>query len=41
MASPLRPWAIVIGKMVASLTHLAVLIIASLPIIMLACHSVA
>ncbi len=36
LASPLRPWAIVIGKMVASLTHLAVLIIASLPIIMLA-----
>ena len=36
LASPLRPWAIVIGKLVASLTHLAVLIIASLPIIMLA-----
>jgi ABC-type transport system involved in multi-copper enzyme maturation permease subunit len=36
LASPLRPWAIVIGKMVASLTHLAVLIFASLPIIMLA-----
>lgn len=36
LASPLTPWAIVIGKMVASLTHLAVLIIASLPIIMLA-----
>jgi ABC-type transport system involved in multi-copper enzyme maturation permease subunit len=36
LASPLSPWAIVIGKMVASLTHLAVLIIASLPIIMLA-----
>lgn len=36
LASPLHPWAIVIGKMVASLTHLAVLIIASLPIIMLA-----
>ncbi len=36
LASPLRPWAIVIGKMIASLTHLAVLIIASLPIIMLA-----
>ncbi len=36
LASPLEPWAIVIGKMVASLTHLAVLIIASLPIIMLA-----
>lgn len=36
LASPLRPWAIVVGKMVASLTHLAVLIVASLPIIMLA-----
>lgn len=36
LASPLRPWAIVVGKMVASLTHLAVLIIASLPIITLA-----
>ncbi|MEM7476720.1 MAG: ABC transporter permease subunit [Planctomycetota bacterium] len=36
LASPLRPWAIVIGKMVASLTHLVVLIFASLPIIMLA-----
>ncbi|MBX3423550.1 MAG: ABC transporter permease subunit [Pirellulaceae bacterium] len=36
LASPLRPWAIVIGKLVASLTHLVVLIIASLPIIMLA-----
>ena len=36
LASPLEPWAIVIGKMVASLTHLTVLIIASLPIIMLA-----
>ena len=36
LASPLQPWAIVIGKMVASLTHLAGLIIASLPIIMLA-----
>ncbi len=36
LASPLTPWAIVVGKMVASLTHLAVLIIASLPIIMLA-----
>jgi ABC-type transport system involved in multi-copper enzyme maturation permease subunit len=36
LASPLKPWAIVIGKMVASLTHLAVLIVASLPIIMLA-----
>ncbi len=36
LASPLHPWAIVIGKMVASLTHLAVLIVASLPIVMLA-----
>lgn len=36
LASPLSPWAIVIGKMVASLTHLVVLIFASLPIIMLA-----
>jgi ABC-type transport system involved in multi-copper enzyme maturation permease subunit len=35
LASPLRPAAIVLGKMVASLTHLAVLIFASLPIIML------
>ena len=36
LSSPLHPWAIVIGKMVASLTHLVVLIVASLPIIMLA-----
>ncbi len=36
LASPLSPWAIVIGKLVASLTHLVVLIFASLPIIMLA-----
>jgi ABC-type transport system involved in multi-copper enzyme maturation permease subunit len=35
LASPLRPSAIVLGKIVASLTHLAVLIFASLPIIML------
>lgn len=35
LASPLRPAAIVLGKMVASLAHLAVLIFASLPIIML------
>jgi ABC-type transport system involved in multi-copper enzyme maturation permease subunit len=35
LASPLRPWAIVFGKMVASLTHLAVLVFASLPIVML------
>lgn len=36
LASPLQPWAIVVGKLVASLSHLAVLIIASLPIITLA-----
>ncbi|GIW99541.1 MAG: ABC transporter permease [Pirellulaceae bacterium] len=36
LASPLRPWVIVIGKLVASLTHLVVLIVSSLPIIMLA-----
>lgn len=35
LASPLRPAAIVFGKLVASLTHLSVLIIGSLPIIML------
>lgn len=35
LASPLRPAAIVLGKLVASLSHLAVLIFASLPIIML------
>ena len=35
LASPLRPAAIVIGKMVASLTHLGVLVFASLPIVML------
>ncbi len=35
LASPLQPGAIVLGKMVASLTHLAVLIFASLPIVML------
>ena len=35
LASPLRPFAIVLGKMVASLTHLAVLIFSSLPIVML------
>lgn len=35
LASPLRPTAIVFGKMVASLTHLGMLIIASLPIIAL------
>ncbi len=35
LASPLRPWAIVLGKLLASLTHIAALIIASLPIAML------
>ncbi|MCB1041165.1 MAG: ABC transporter permease, partial [Acidimicrobiales bacterium] len=35
LASPLRPGAIVLGKMIASLTHLGMLIIASLPIIVL------
>lgn len=35
LASPLRPGAIVIGKMIASLTHLGMLIVASLPIIVL------
>jgi ABC-type transport system involved in multi-copper enzyme maturation permease subunit len=35
LASPLRPAAIVMGKLVAALTHLAVLIFASLPIVML------
>jgi ABC-type transport system involved in multi-copper enzyme maturation permease subunit len=35
LASPLRPAAIVLGKLVASLTHLAALIFASLPIAML------
>ena len=35
LASPLRPSAIVFGKMVASLTHLAVFVFASLPIVML------
>jgi ABC-type transport system involved in multi-copper enzyme maturation permease subunit len=35
LASPLKPSAIVFGKMVASLTHLAVLIFSSLPIVML------
>jgi ABC-type transport system involved in multi-copper enzyme maturation permease subunit len=35
LASPIRPGAIVMGKLVAALTHLVVLIIASLPIIML------
>lgn len=35
LASPLRPSAIVIGKMIASMTHLIMLIIGSLPIIVL------
>lgn len=35
LASPLRPSAIVLGKLIASLTHLMVLIIASLPTIVL------
>ena len=35
LASPMRPGAIVFGKMVASLTHLGMLIMASLPIIVL------
>jgi ABC-type transport system involved in multi-copper enzyme maturation permease subunit len=35
LASPLRPSAIVFGKLVASLSHLAVLVFASLPIVML------
>lgn len=35
LASPLRPTAIVLGKVVASLTHLAILIFSSLPIVML------
>ncbi|MEN6449324.1 MAG: ABC transporter permease, partial [Thermoguttaceae bacterium] len=35
LASPLRPTAIVLGKLLASLSHLAVLVFASLPIVML------
>ena len=35
LASPLRPGAIIFGKMVASLTHLLMFVIASLPIIVL------
>lgn len=35
LASPLKPGAIVLGKLVAALTHLALLIVASLPIIVL------
>jgi ABC-type transport system involved in multi-copper enzyme maturation permease subunit len=35
LASPLKPGAIVLGKLLASLAHLAILIFASLPIVML------
>jgi ABC-type transport system involved in multi-copper enzyme maturation permease subunit len=35
LATPLRPGAIVLGKLLASMMHLALLIVASLPIIML------
>ncbi len=35
LASPMQPGAIVLGKLVASLTHLAILIFVSLPIVML------
>ncbi|MGC4006792.1 MAG: ABC transporter permease [Pirellulales bacterium] len=35
LASPLRPAAIVLGKLLASLAHLAVLMLTSLPIVML------
>ena len=35
LASPMRPQAIVTGKLAAALCHLAVLVIASLPIVML------
>ncbi len=35
LASPLRPAAIVLGKLLASLAHLSILIFASLPIVML------
>ena len=35
LASPMRPSAIVLGKLLASLTQLAILIFASLPIVML------
>jgi ABC-type transport system involved in multi-copper enzyme maturation permease subunit len=35
LASPLRPGAIVLGKLVASLSHLGILMISSLPIVML------
>ncbi len=35
LASPIRPESIVLGKLVAALTHLAILIFSSLPIVML------
>ena len=35
LASPMKPRAIVLGKLLSSLTHLAILIFASLPIVML------
>ena len=35
MASPIKPGAIVLGKLAASLTHLAILMVCSLPIVML------
>ena len=35
LASPMRPEAIVLGKLLASLTHLLILMICSLPIVML------
>ncbi len=35
LASPVRPESIVMGKLVAALTHLAILIFSSLPIVML------
>ncbi|MBN1910403.1 MAG: ABC transporter permease subunit [Pirellulales bacterium] len=35
LASPMQPKAIVLGKLLASLTHLAVLVFSSLPIVML------
>ena len=35
LASPIKPESIVLGKLVAALTHLAILIFASLPIVML------
>jgi len=35
LASPMRPAAIVLGKLLASLAHLAVLVLCSLPIVML------